>query len=134
MKLRGAMSLHEVANEGQCQMRYEQALAKIVLADPDTWRVQRTYETPLDVEANHGVWLVKCPEVQCDSGITGERDWANGRCFACGCKVTFNWPDAFDTIELLLVRRRAKNQNWLPGESVADLQAENVILGVDDGV
>jgi len=81
-------------------------------------------------EANHGRWIVKCP--WCPSAQVASESKAFF-CYACnngglGKVVPVTWPDATlrGQVETLLAVRLMANQNWLPGETAADLTAENI--------
>lgn len=90
---------------------------------------------------NHGRWIAECPDCA-GAQLVSElerRFW----CLNCGnAAVNFAWrhvrmPQKRTAIEAELVIRpaarseRAITRNWLPGETVEDLQRENVEHGVD---
>lgn len=90
---------------------------------------------------NHGRWVAECPDCA-GAQLVSElerRFW----CLNCGnAAVNFAWrhvrmPKKRTAIEAELVIRpaarneRAITRNWLPGETVEDLQRENVEHGVD---
>lgn len=89
---------------------------------------------------NHGRWIAECPDCA-GAQLVSElerRFW----CLNCGnAAVNFAWrhvrmPQKRTAIEAELVIRpaarneRAITRNWLPGETVEDLQRENVEHGV----
>lgn len=89
---------------------------------------------------NHGRWVAECPDCA-GAQLVSElerRFW----CLNCGnAAVNFAWrhvrmPQKRTAIEAELVIRpaakgdRAITRNWLPGETVKDLQRENVEHGV----
>jgi hypothetical protein len=77
---------------------------------------------------NHGRWVADCPCGGSELVAVGERF----DCGSCGGRGTVEWPDNMNQVEVALGRRRfTKNQNWLPGETMADLEAQNVLMGVD---
>lgn len=81
----------------------------------------------ITVYANEGRWLADCP--YCNAGMTTQQDWPDIRCFGCsGIYATVVWPDAETAkdIEAELLMRPMKFQNWIPGESVAQLARENL--------
>ena len=89
------------------------------------------------VEVNHGRWLTRCP--WCNSANLASR--ADRRFLCCECGnvgvggqwVRVVWPDppTVQQIErVLLARPDPHTRNWLPGETVADLVAENEANGV----
>ena len=89
---------------------------------------------------NHGRWVAECPDCAGAQLVseTERRFW----CLNCGnAAVNFAWrhvrmPQKRTAIEAELVIRpaarseRAITRNWLPGETVEDLQRENVEHGV----
>lgn len=92
-------------------------------------------DAPVAVEVNHGRWIIAC---ECGGAQLASRDDRRFFCIAClnekqgGMWRPVTWPkkrDA-DEIEAQLRPRLTENANWLPGESVADLVAENEKNGV----
>ena len=94
-----------------------------------------TQGTPIPAVVNAGRWVVQCPD------CTGAQMCAvsDPRFLCVNCLNAGNggqWrpvavPANRTAIEaLLLVRPLAVNRNWLPGETVAHLQAENTAAGV----
>jgi len=84
-------------------------------------------------EVNHGRWIAKCP-------FCAGAELAMGDAFFCqSCKmvvnggrpISLNWPAARASIEHLLGKRPLANRNWLPGESVDMLRAENLMHGLE---
>lgn len=95
---------------------------------------------------NHGRWIVEC---QCGNAVEAVPDPATHqikigqkryRCEPwgaeahpdgfCGAEYTVIWPrNAKRIVAVLSHRPRRSNQNWLPGESVALLIAENLEHG-----
>lgn len=92
---------------------------------------------PAVAYANHGRWVADCP-----SGCGGAMLLEPGAPYLCGhCwnaeiggrwrRVA--WPRARRAIEtLLLARPLAHTRNWQPGETLADLRAENAARGLGD--
>jgi hypothetical protein len=88
-----------------------------------------TVGDPIVAYANEARWIAECPD--CHSAqLTSAAD----RRFMCSeCANVANggawrpvtWPRNFAAIEALLDVRQPVNQNWAPGETVADLTAEN---------
>lgn len=89
-----------------------------------------------DVEAyvNEGRWLVDCPT--CSGAQLASR---TDRRFMCNECANFEvagqwrrviWPRDVAAIEKALELRFHRNAHWRPGETVADLVAENVEQGV----
>lgn len=75
-------------------------------------------------EVRQGRWVAKCPN--CGLHPYTEPQWAIICCGECGCvdpKVVV--PKNYKQIEKELLRRPNRlNQNWLPGESLAQLRQE----------
>lgn len=76
-----------------------------------------------------GRWIIDCA---CGAGNAAHPDWQGSACPACGAihrRVIF--PDDREAIEAVLEERsRPGNKFWKPGETVADLVAENINHGV----
>lgn len=82
------------------------------------------------VEVNDSRWLVKCPA--CNGAQVAHKTDRRFFCIDClnetagGLWVTVDWPDDPDAIEAALdARPVAHTRGWVPGETVADLLAEN---------
>ena len=94
---------------------------------------------------NFGRWVADCPARPCANPVTGERA-AGAEYVALGLPFMCQWcwnqdiggrfrevefPAAYDAIEAVLVERiEPDTRNWAPGETVADLQIENIAHGV----
>lgn len=82
----------------------------------------------LDAEVNHGRWLVVCP---CGGAQLGNPDVDRFYCVDClneavsGLWRAVRYPPDEDGIDAALAPRLPINRNWLPGETVAELEAEN---------
>jgi hypothetical protein len=74
----------------------------------------------------HGRWVVTC--INCSTSALTQPEWRLACCGECGCqmrKVVI--PIDYQKIEeILLLRLRRENQNWLPGETLEQLFAENL--------
>lgn len=88
----------------------------------------------LPVRVERGAWIVDCP---CGGAQFASRTDHRVYCPDClnewagGAWVATAWPAEVDEIErLLLARSMTVNRNWVPGETTADLQAENDAHGV----
>lgn len=93
---------------------------------------------------NHGRWIADCPfcpgaEQIWPQGIRRAEDVAfpfgiaNGilHCGTTGSTCPVDFPDErFDITRVLARRPDERTRNWFPGESVADLVAENIGHGV----
>lgn len=99
---------------------------------------------------NHGRWVA-----QCGTCPGAERVWPGGQireidrgpnagrrfgvgadgvlhCGSCGNTTPVKFPDDRLAIEKILSRRPAfANRNWVPGESMDDLAAENLVNGLE---
>ena len=86
------------------------------------------------VEANWGRWVARCPRQWCTNAVqvwTGDAAFACSGAGGCGWTADLVWPPDPDAIELLLTMRPVpRTRNWLPGESLEDLIAENALHGV----
>lgn len=90
---------------------------------------------------NHGRWIIDCPDDGCHAGLK-----AIDTGIACDCMdevvcdhpaiphglaIDITYPDQQDEITRLLdLRPKRGNRNWTPGETVAELKAENVTHAV----
>lgn len=83
----------------------------------------------LPVRLLEGRWLVQCPT--CRSAQYASKHDRRFFCGECsnadngGMWVTVDWPDHPDIIEQILDARPPQARHWVPGETVADLIAEN---------
>jgi hypothetical protein len=79
--------------------------------------------------AHRGSWLAKC---RCGSAALACQTDPRFFCIDCGnievegAWLVVEWPEDVDAIEEILMKRMYRvNKNWTPGETLADLQAEN---------
>lgn len=90
---------------------------------------------------NWGRWIADCPSLVCKGAEKLERWQRSSLCRCrdtqiclhgeyCGTIYEVEWPAFADEIEALMGVRPLENRNWWPGETVADLEAENVAHGV----
>lgn len=94
----------------------------------------QSLERSVAAYVNNGRWLWDCPICKA-AQVCSEVDH---RAFCVGC---FNggdgwwqveWPDQRADVETLLSRRpRKETRNWVPAETVDQLQAENLANGLD---
>lgn len=86
------------------------------------------------IEANHGRWVARCPRPWCTNAIAlnpGDTQFECAAADGCGQVADVIWPPDPAAIEaLLLMRPVPATRNWLPGETLADLIAENAAHGV----
>lgn len=93
---------------------------------------------PAMVEANHGRWIVTCPDPECGSAQLAARLDPRFFCASCLNERTASgaawlpvvWPEDADAVEAVLRERDTVNANAVPGETVADLVSENVAAGL----
>ena len=91
--------------------------------------LSRTAGATVAAEVNYGSWIVRCP--YCPSAEYASETDPHFICTDCGNAANgFAWhpvtfPTAQPAIEAALTVREQKRQNWLPGQTVADLIAEN---------
>lgn len=85
-------------------------------------------EIAINVVANHGRWVVECPD--CSEAQMACATDHRFMCNLCanvaveGMWRAVVWPEEHGEIDRLLSVRPIANQNWLPGETVDDLVAE----------
>lgn len=93
-----------------------------------------TSGSPVPVLANHGRWVVTCPD--CHGGQYACRTDPRFMCTDCGNVANrgefrpIAWPAKVAEIEALLERRPTDLQNTVPTDTLATIVAENKILGV----
>ncbi len=82
---------------------------------------------------NHGRWIVECPTLGCGGAQLASSTDNRFFCTDClnvlveGRWMAVKWPPASDVrrIDAVLTPRPVEARNWRPGESIADLEAEN---------
>lgn len=88
-----------------------------------------------------GRWVARCPRCPsaeqhgiCADGSTGGLEGDRFTCReaygGCGFRCGADWPGTVDQITALLAARPPAYRNWLPGETVLDLLAENIDHGI----
>lgn len=88
-----------------------------------------------------GRWIADCPRPGCPGAehygpheVTGHIGGLTLDRFTCAfCKLTClpDWPADTDSIGLILGQRPVPStRNWLPGETLGSLLAENVLHGI----
>jgi|ETNmetMinimDraft_23_1059889.scaffolds.fasta_scaffold120158_2 hypothetical protein len=89
---------------------------------------------------NHGRWVIECPD--CNGAQIASEEERRFWCLGCGnASVNFAWrhvrmPRERADIEAVLLRRpaarsdKAITRNWLPGETLRELEMENASHGV----
>lgn len=88
---------------------------------------------PVPAVANHGRWIVRCPDCH-GAQLTHPADprFLCNDCGNVGNARAFRpvaWPKDHEKISALLDERAEEAlRSWVPGETVADLRAENAIL------
>lgn len=81
------------------------------------------------VYVSGGSWILKCG---CGNAPSVHPAWRLACCFECGA-IYENLrlpPDAQQIEELLMRRSHPSLRNWVPGETLADLAQQNVVLKV----
>lgn len=87
---------------------------------------------------NHGRWIVECPFPNCGGAQAASRTDPRFLCITCGNVGASNrwvrvvWPDHPEAIEDVLAPRPPMNRNWRPGETLEQLELENVGHGIGD--
>lgn len=80
---------------------------------------------------NDGRWVVDCTE--CNSGIAASPGQSPLVCIECGARFVVSYPGQAlrRGIESTLLKRHWKNRHWRPGETLAQLAAENERIVAD---
>jgi hypothetical protein len=92
-------------------------------------REPRESDERIAAHIGHGRWLVDCPH--CPHYVL--MAWPkNERAFCTGCGTTYlvDFPDDYAEVERILLFRSVENRNWTPGETIAELRAENEAHGL----
>lgn len=80
-------------------------------------------------EANWGRWIARCVRPWCTNAVALEPGQVEFQCAgadSCGMSAVIVWPADVDAIETVLAMRPVRRtQNWLPGETIEQLLAEN---------
>ena len=92
--------------------------------------------TPMDAYINHGRWVAECGN--CETAVVvddGDLFFWCPRCGSGDVWTPIALPSDRSDIEAQLLRRNGwrgtgKTRNWVPGETVADLIAENRAHGI----
>jgi hypothetical protein len=90
-----------------------------------------------------GRWVARCSSPHCDAAVEFNAlkppilptFTPAYLCWECGHTTEVVWPAAemlYGIERLLLLRPNPNTQNWLPGETLIDLQIENGAHGVYD--
>lgn len=118
-----ARHVFSARNEEQLRLRLRASLDR-------RRRSSRVHIEPHDVSdrlyayVNHGRWLADCV---CGSGVMVDPSFQIACCFECAAiysRIIF--PTLYREIERRLVQRvRDAHRNWIPGETLAMLDAEN---------
>ena len=83
----------------------------------------------LVADINYGAWLVDC---ECGAGNATGPDWKIALCFTCGAVHKVSFPKSYRAIEKVLIKRpRTENRNWIAGEKLTELRAENRAHGLE---
>src|SRR5262245_17427809 len=84
---------------------------------------------PVHAYISQGRWICKCI---CENGLFTRPEWGVAYCITCGNRYeAVIYPPDWSEIEWLLLQRPVRSQqNWLQGETVADLANENFVHGL----
>ena len=89
----------------------------------------------IQVHVNWGRWIVDC--VNCNSAGYVDQETPIWICTECGSPENdgkwygVGWPASQEAIEAELLKRPSMdNRNWIIGQTVADLQAENAAMEI----
>jgi len=104
-------------------LRLRQSRPSLAVREP--WRAQ---ERP-PVIVSGGKWLVRCA---CGNAPSVAPEWRLALCFECGAVYEdLAMPEGQTEISAALLERQSASQrHWTPGETAADLRAENRRNGV----
>ena len=108
------------------QAQHEQAM-RALQQDYPTLGFRRPWPAGSAVALVSGSkWVVLCP---CGDAPMASPEWNEARCFACGAIYSgLQWPASRADIEQTLLRRPFRETRcWLPGETVDELRAQNLV-------
>lgn len=79
---------------------------------------------------SEGRWVSTCTD--CNSGMALTPGLDRMTCIECGAYYVVEWPDESDVkeIEQTLLKRKWRNRNMQPGETIAQLKAQNKAAGI----
>jgi hypothetical protein len=78
-----------------------------------------------------GRWQLRCTTPECGNCPAVQPEWGLALCWDCGAIYEgLSVPDA-EAIERVLLRRLMVHRNWMPPETVADLERENLAHGLE---
>ena len=117
-----ALNLHGVRDAEQYGTFHEYFMARNA-------KTTTVVEGSVVAYLNHGRWVIDC---DCGAGAATHPEWRVSRCFACGAvRSGVKFPNGWRGIEKVLMKRTDEtNRNWYPGETAADLRAENADHGL----
>lgn len=83
--------------------------------------------------ANWGGWVANCPRPWCTNAMQvdrGQDEFVCAGADGCGMQAVLIWPADPDAIEAILqLRPVRRTRNWVPGETLNQLMAENAEHG-----
>ena len=87
---------------------------------------------------NYGHWIGDCAADDCEAVLYADRTACECRdetvcdhpAIPCATPIEATFPPRRVDIDRLLNSRPRRNRNWSPGETLADLKAENLLHGV----
>jgi len=88
-------------------------------------------EIAISVYANHGRWVVECPD--CRGAQMASAEDRRFMCHECanvaveGLWRAVVWPEDHAEIDAALSGRPMVNRNWFPGETLDELRAEEPV-------
>jgi hypothetical protein len=133
------------------QIHFRSPLAEVVLHPKSIYQrnaarygialqsVAYVADVPIEARINHGKWIADCPD--CNGAEFVFLEELFFMCAGClNAGVGNKWrpvvvPTDRKSIEkVILARPLPQNRNWVPGETVAKLKAENVERGLPQEV
>lgn len=101
---------------------------------PRATRGRQGRPAPALAYVNHGRWVADCPSPGCGGAMLVLKggEFLCGTCFNAAIGGEYRpieWPAEAAQIEALLIGRPlAVHMNWNPGETLAQLEAENAVM------
>ncbi len=125
--IKTAMHMHQVRDAIAYELAHVAAIAKLQRYGHEV-ELHESGRVKARIEA--GFWISDCGDGECRAGNAAHPEWPEARCFACGAIHEVKFPKARKDIEAVLLARPQAVRNWVPGETVASLRAENKRNGV----
>lgn len=130
---RAALAGHVLPPERHAELTLVLAWGRV---DVEPFIPLEVADDSIPVRCEQGRWLVDCPF--CGNSQFASKTDPRFFCVSCLCEqagarwLRVEWPRDVEAIEAALRPRLTENANYLPGQTVKELLAENAENGVGD--